>query len=780
MDPELLHLLDSNPVNHESSLQRRDENVPPPQKNEIRLIRLLPRSATGDGRIGCRMTVVSLDAEPEYVALSYTWGSPPANCSIEIDGCEFTIRKNLWRFFDQVNRTNTVQLPMWIDALCIDQTSAVEVTQQISLMGRIYAQATKVVVWLGPAHSDSDLAMRALTNINARRNQDKFWNQAGGLAVARLCNRAYWTRLWIFQEIMLAKDIELLCGKHVLPWTAFSDVVAASDSTSPRAQFMGANHENRGLKCREPRDKVYGLLGVTRLEPGEELTADYQVPIVRLANDVLSLHHRSEAVPTSIEMVVVDCDQLTDAFGLEPGQIYAMVREDGVEELVDVKDGAECALGDPAIRGVTLWWALFYRHQAVERLLDANDVERKLASTWKWAVEKGEVSVLKVLLEVQRIGPFEYYWGSDSKSASPKAIPLGMFAGVWRYAAFVAACYHGHVEVVELIFRYGANSNGDDCAPGFLWPSLSGSAPARAGGHYEIVQLILAEGVDVNVCTLGNRATALHCAAYGGQVEIVRLLLHAGADPNIRAEGRMPAIQIAVEQAHASFRNPTFYSRETKDYEMVLRLLLEGGADPNAVTDDPYPGSSTALGASIAYPIQYGYVEHYRDRSATYTEYMGALQILLEAGADVNDVCVVEPWREVVRWGPAALKLLVQWGLGVNAPGTEELRSHYSYRYLSSLQVPGRLAKVLLEKGGIFGTALQVAAAVGNLDSVRILLEAGADVNAPGSVTALGAATIIGRDEVVRLLEDAGAVLTDADRTAVGETSFMEPYNGLN
>ncbi|KAK1075114.1 hypothetical protein LTR74_000520 [Friedmanniomyces endolithicus] len=148
----------------------------PLQELEIRLIRLKPRAPSEVEMICCETVVVSLDEAPEYAALSYTWGGPIASYSIEIDGQSKPIRKNLWRFFRQYggSAANTWRSWIWVDAICIDQTNANEVMQQVSMMGRIYSQASKVLVWLGPAHSDSDDAMQAIVNFATHQRHPKF------------------------------------------------------------------------------------------------------------------------------------------------------------------------------------------------------------------------------------------------------------------------------------------------------------------------------------------------------------------------------------------------------------------------------------------------------------------------------------------------------------------------------------------------------------------------------------------------------------------------------
>ncbi|KAK3638233.1 hypothetical protein LTR56_013262, partial [Elasticomyces elasticus] len=110
IDSELLHLLVSNPCDHHSLQQLSasdDHGVQPLGTDEVRLIRVLPRTAGSSGLVRCETSVVSLSERPKYFALSYTWGSPPADHIIEINGREVLVRKNLWRFFNRSDSTGT-------------------------------------------------------------------------------------------------------------------------------------------------------------------------------------------------------------------------------------------------------------------------------------------------------------------------------------------------------------------------------------------------------------------------------------------------------------------------------------------------------------------------------------------------------------------------------------------------------------------------------------------------------------------------------------------------
>jgi hypothetical protein len=51
---------------------------------------------------------------------------------------------------------------LWIDAICINQEDNEEKGRQVRLMAKIYAKASRVVVWLGKAANNSDHALIAL------------------------------------------------------------------------------------------------------------------------------------------------------------------------------------------------------------------------------------------------------------------------------------------------------------------------------------------------------------------------------------------------------------------------------------------------------------------------------------------------------------------------------------------------------------------------------------------------------------------------------------------
>ena len=85
---------------------------------------------------------------------------------------------------------------------------------------------------------------------------------------------------------------------------------------------------------------------------------------------------------------------------------------------------------------------------------------------------------------------------------------------------------------------------------------------AANGGHKEIIELLIAEGADVNAKVEGA-GTPLHYAARWGHKEIGKLLIAAGADVN----------------AKNKYGSTPLHSADTKE---IAELIIAAGADVNA------------------------------------------------------------------------------------------------------------------------------------------------------------------------------------------------------
>ncbi|RMZ86881.1 hypothetical protein DV736_g5892, partial [Chaetothyriales sp. CBS 134916] len=131
-----------------------------PITGDIRLVKLWP--GTGDTTIRCETIHASFDGSLSYEALSYTWGEKGPVGVIDLNGWPFPIRSNL---ADALRHLRLKDKPrtLWIDALCIDQINVEERNTQVGRMRDIYKSASRVLVFLGQAADDSDMAMDLIT-----------------------------------------------------------------------------------------------------------------------------------------------------------------------------------------------------------------------------------------------------------------------------------------------------------------------------------------------------------------------------------------------------------------------------------------------------------------------------------------------------------------------------------------------------------------------------------------------------------------------------------------
>lgn len=119
------------------------------------------------------MSFTSLDDFDEevgidYTALSYSWDAQRPSRPIEVDGGTLLVTSNCEAGMRRLRSTTEV-VNLWIDSICINQsTGAIEErNQQVALMGDVYKNAKRVVIWLGEIDAGVELAMRNIMNISA-------------------------------------------------------------------------------------------------------------------------------------------------------------------------------------------------------------------------------------------------------------------------------------------------------------------------------------------------------------------------------------------------------------------------------------------------------------------------------------------------------------------------------------------------------------------------------------------------------------------------------------
>ncbi len=271
-----------------------------------RLIGLLP--GTFPEPLACRLFAQDLDAAavPAYTALSYVWGDPtvlqPVYVNGSILGITYNLHAALMHLRDPAESRN-----VWIDAVCIDQGSIEERNYQIGQMRRIYGGADEVVAWLGEAADDSDDAVSYIGSAA--------WKGSGGggdgptAALEKLFARPYWTRVWVVQELTVARTrASFRCGYKTMPLVTLAEylanqrlsVVESDASTHTVATYLlrltmrdddddvyGFLMDSAQLEATRPVDKIYGLLGLFPPRFRATLQPDYRKPFGSLMIDVV-------------------------------------------------------------------------------------------------------------------------------------------------------------------------------------------------------------------------------------------------------------------------------------------------------------------------------------------------------------------------------------------------------------------------------------------------------------------------------------------------------------
>jgi hypothetical protein len=204
-------------------------SFPPVLSNstDIRVLKLEYNDWDSPDLIVCKFKVVSLDDKVPYTALSYVWGNDSQVAPILIDRTSVEVRGNLWQFLRLMQKEKQTEY-FWVDALCINQTDLDERSSQVAMMGRVCSSAAKVIVWLGIELVEVDGLRyfrhekeRMLAVLNAYvaywrlpqsdrgpKNFPRYCYEA----LRRLLENTYWSRAWIMQEFLLARELELRCG----------------------------------------------------------------------------------------------------------------------------------------------------------------------------------------------------------------------------------------------------------------------------------------------------------------------------------------------------------------------------------------------------------------------------------------------------------------------------------------------------------------------------------------------------------------------------------------
>ncbi|KAF5610727.1 heterokaryon incompatibility het-6 [Fusarium subglutinans] len=289
---------------------------------------------------------------PEFEALSYCWGDQsqlePITLTTRhsseellptgsLESGDIGIGPNLAAALRSLRYPSEKRI-LWCDSICINQKDRDERSSQVQRMYLVYTFALRVVVWLGPATSWSDLFMDTLQQVGTHVKSGH-WDEVRGTFVFAfntvttagspvtsdpdpgVLRREQWhalesflaldwhRRLWTYQEIILANQeasIVRIGGREIL-WTRlkclvtytcylellgewFVDVNRFRDNwelflrkviacqipwTKNGYSCIPLLDTTKQYQCSDFRDKVFALRGLLKPAVAERMMVDY-------------------------------------------------------------------------------------------------------------------------------------------------------------------------------------------------------------------------------------------------------------------------------------------------------------------------------------------------------------------------------------------------------------------------------------------------------------------------------------------------------------------------
>ncbi|KAK5637314.1 hypothetical protein RRF57_013026 [Xylaria bambusicola] len=170
----------------------------PLPEGSVRLLRLLPRSDE-HSRIECQLNAYSLlDSESNhpYEAISYEWGPEKDQKTVYVNNRALSVRANLYAALSHL-QDRFIERIIWIDAICINQENNDEKALQVQFMARIYAKASRVIVWLGQAAGSSDQALEVIRKAAEEQYTESAIDKLNQQAVLTLLRREWFQRIWV-------------------------------------------------------------------------------------------------------------------------------------------------------------------------------------------------------------------------------------------------------------------------------------------------------------------------------------------------------------------------------------------------------------------------------------------------------------------------------------------------------------------------------------------------------------------------------------------------------
>ncbi|KAF5246729.1 hypothetical protein FANTH_6799 [Fusarium anthophilum] len=291
-------------------------------RSHIRLLELLP--APREKALEGRFQVVDIEQMPAYEALSYTWADGNNDASlcqrifIGLGNRALPITRNCHQALCRLRR-KTESLLIWVDAICINQSDLGERSDQVAMMGTIFSQATEVHGYVGEDPDNVEGGeFGAITllkdELQSSKLASRHFKDNAEEALGRLLTRPFFSRLWVVQEVLLARSITIHCGDSTTPISRDVFIKAKLHNAEvpwwlTKIGWIGAQSKGDMLellsatalcKMTDMRDKIFGLLGLADGNEVNVLKANYKLTkrschnAIELAESMTNLRLRSK------------------------------------------------------------------------------------------------------------------------------------------------------------------------------------------------------------------------------------------------------------------------------------------------------------------------------------------------------------------------------------------------------------------------------------------------------------------------------------------------------
>ena len=302
-----------------------------------------------------------------------------------------------------------------------------------------------------------------------------------------------------------------------------------------------------------------------------------------------------------------------------------------------------------------------------------------------------------------------------------------------------AAAFNGKLESVLTLLRLGGSESMTKEAGKHGTPLHQ----AVAGGHKDIVSLLLNEGCPINVVDSEGRSV-LHFAALCGQIHMIEMLAEQGLDVNIGDNKGLTPL-------HAAAFNGKL--------ESVRTLLRLGGSE-----------SMTKVAGKHGTPLQLAVAGGHKD----------IVSLLLNEGCRIN--VVDSEGRSALPIAALCgqihmIEMLAEQGLDVNIGDNKGLTPLHAAAFNGKLESVRTLLRLggsesMTKVAGKAGTPLQLAVAGGHKDIVSLLLNEGCPINVVDSKgsTLFHVTATHGQNDIVQMLAKQGLDVNIGDNK--GQTSL--------